>query len=59
MTTDEFLTPEQVAALLQVHIMSVYGWLNSGKLQGFKAGSQWRIRKEDVDTFLGGIRGTA
>jgi excisionase family DNA binding protein len=51
-SVDEYLTPDQVAALIKVHVMTVYNWLNAGKLRGYKAGDQWRIKQSDVETFL-------
>lgn len=51
--TDQLLTPEEVAARLRVHVATIYNYLNSGKLRGFKAGPRnWRIYESDVDAFL-------
>ena len=47
------LTVADVAFLFQVHKNTVYNWIHSGKLQAFKVGRDWRIRKEDLQ-FLGG-----
>ena len=49
---DEFLTVTEVAAMLKVTTFTVYSWLNEGKLRGYKAGEGWRIKKEDIETFL-------
>jgi len=49
----EVMTPQQVAEHLQVHVKTVYEWINDGKLQAAKLGPRsLRIRKEDVDSFL-------
>ena len=45
-------TPEEVAAELQVTRRTVYGWLRSGRLRGVRAGRGWRIRPEDMASFL-------
>jgi excisionase family DNA binding protein len=48
----KFYTPEEVARELRVTRRAVYGWLASGRLPGYRAGSRWRIRPEDVGAFL-------
>jgi excisionase family DNA binding protein len=45
-------TPEEVASELQVTRRTVYEWLRSGRLRGVRAGRGWRIRPEDVASFL-------
>jgi len=37
---------------LKVSRRSVYQWLNSGRLNGLKAGQYWRITEEDVIGFM-------
>jgi excisionase family DNA binding protein len=45
-------TAEEVAGKLRVSRRSVYQWLSSGKLGGFKAGQSWRITDEDLNLFM-------
>jgi excisionase family DNA binding protein len=45
-------TPEEVAEKLRVSRRAVYQWLNSGKLDGLKAGQHWRVAEEDLTQFL-------
>jgi excisionase family DNA binding protein len=45
-------TPEEVAEKLRVSRRAVYQWLNSGKLNGLKAGQYWRVTEEDLNQFL-------
>lgn len=47
-----FLTPEEVADQLKVTRRTVYEWLRRGQLHGLKAGHAWRIRPEDLESFL-------
>ena len=60
----------EVAGKLRVSRRSVYQWLSSGHLDGFKAGQSWRITEDDLIMFMkrrslpaggqesdGGIRG--
>lgn len=46
------LTPKEVARYCRVDLMTVYRWLNAGKLQGVKAGSVWRVRRRVLAEFL-------
>jgi excisionase family DNA binding protein len=49
---ESYYTPEEVAQRLRVTRRTVYEWLTSGRLRGYRAGSRWRIRAEDVGEFL-------
>lgn len=49
---DKLFTPQQVADYLQVDFRTVYGLLRSGKLKGVKVGRVWRVRPEDVESYL-------
>lgn len=42
------LTPEDVAARLQVNVRTVYNQLDSGEIKGVKVGRQWRINSADL-----------
>lgn len=46
--------PKEVAVLLEVHIDTVFRWLNSGTLKGFKLGGSWRITEQALSEFMGG-----
>lgn len=48
----KFLTTEEVAETLKVNIMTVYRWIKAGKLTAYKAGKQYRIKKEDLNRFM-------
>jgi excisionase family DNA binding protein len=49
---DEVLTTNQIARLLKVHIASVYRWLLSGKLVGYRRGGRFVVRRQDLEAFL-------
>jgi excisionase family DNA binding protein len=53
---EKLLTPEQVAERLQVTERTVYSWLRRGKLPALKLGRLWRIRPDDLETFLENAR---
>lgn len=52
MKTAPLLTPEQVAAQLQVARTTVLAMLRTGRLVGVKVGPQWRIEPTAIDQFV-------
>ena len=49
-----YVTVAEVAGLLRVSNMTVYRLVQSGQLPAVRVGRSYRIREEDVDSFLGG-----
>jgi excisionase family DNA binding protein len=49
-----YVTVAEVAGLLRVSNMTVYRLVQSGQLSAVRVGRSYRIREEDVDSFLGG-----
>lgn len=49
---DQYLTPNDVAERLQVHVETVLRWARAGELPGAKLGQQWRFRPGDVENFV-------
>lgn len=47
----EVYTLEEVQNLLQVTRRTLYNWIKSGKLRAFRAGRQWRVTKEALESF--------
>ena len=52
MPDDILLTPEQVAARLQISRITVMYYLREGKLRGTKVGRLWRVTDGDVQAFI-------
>ena len=52
MTDEQYYTIEEVAKMLKVVYLTVYRWIQNGKLKTYKAGKQYRISKADLDKFL-------
>ncbi len=52
MTNEQYYTIEEVAKMLKVAYLTVYRWIQDGKLPSAKAGKQYRIKKDDLDNFL-------
>jgi len=53
MTQDQYYSIEEVAKMLKVAYLTVYRWVRAKKLLAVKAGKQYRIKKADLDLFLG------
>lgn len=49
---EKLYTPDMAAEALHVSTDTVKIWLRSGRLQGIKAGRQWRIRESDLTQFI-------
>jgi len=52
MTNEQYYTIEEVAEMLKVVYLTVYRWIQDGKLKAYKAGKQYRINKTDLDRFI-------
>ena len=48
----QYLTPADVATMLQVSLETVLRWARSGELIGSKLGKLWRFRPDDVNAFV-------
>lgn len=48
------LTAEQVAARLDVGVVTVYRYLRRGEMRGYKLGrkSGWKVREGDLEDFI-------
>ena len=46
------LTPEQVAEILQVHVLTIYGYIRKGKLDAVRLGRNYRIIPEELSRFI-------
>ena len=47
-----FLTAQQTADFLQLHVNTVKGWCRMGKLQGTKIGKAWHIPRDGLRALL-------
>jgi len=48
----QFYLVEEVAKKLRVSKMTIYRYIDAGKLNAHKIGKEYRISKEDFDDFL-------
>jgi excisionase family DNA binding protein len=49
---DDVLDMDEAVAFLKTTKPTLYRWINQGKVQGFKAGRQWRFYRRDLRKFL-------
>ncbi|MCO6432019.1 MAG: helix-turn-helix domain-containing protein [Deltaproteobacteria bacterium] len=49
------LTVKEVSALLRIHRPKVYDLIRDGSIEGFKIGSDWRVKRESVEKLIGPI----
>lgn len=47
-----YFTVEEVAQRLKVSHMTVYRWINAGKLDAYKLGGEFRISEQAIKRFL-------
>lgn len=51
-TATKFYTIEEIAILLKVSYLTVFRWIQTGKLSAYKIGKQYRIDVLDLNKFL-------
>lgn len=49
---NSLLTPEQVADILQLHVLTVYSYIRQGKLDAVRLGRSYRIVPKDLELFI-------
>jgi putative molybdopterin biosynthesis protein len=52
MTNSEFYTAQELADKLEVNIMTIYRYIEAGKLKAYKFGKEFRIEAKDFEDFL-------
>lgn len=48
----EFYKAEDLAKMLEVNIMTIYRYIKSGRLKAYKLGREFRIDKNEFQSFL-------
>lgn len=51
-TEKEFYLVEEVAKKLRISNMTVYRYIKAGKIQAYKIGKEFRIKKETFEGFM-------
>jgi len=52
MQQKEFYTAQELADILRVNIMTIYRYINAGKIKAHKLGKEFRIEKKEFEFFL-------
>ncbi|MCB0331555.1 MAG: helix-turn-helix domain-containing protein [Bdellovibrionales bacterium] len=53
--TPLLLTVREAAQVLRIHRPKVYELIKAGEIDGFKLGSDWRIKRDSVERLTGPI----
>lgn len=48
----EFLTPEEVANILRINVLTVYGYIQKDNLNAVRLGRNYRISRQDLALFI-------
>ena len=56
MNTQEFYTAKEISDKLKLNVMTIYRYINSGKLKAYKIGKEFRIEKQEFEEFLNRVR---
>ena len=56
MADDEFLTVPEIAERMRVRTMTVYRWIEAGKLPAVQVGKHYRVRASDLEAMLESAR---
>jgi excisionase family DNA binding protein len=48
----EFYTAQELADILGVNVMTIYRYIKGGKLKAYKIGKEFRIDKQEYQSFL-------
>jgi len=52
MTNKKFYTAQELADILGYNIMTIYRYIDKGKLKAYKIGKEFRIDKKEYQKFL-------
>ena len=52
MPHDDIMTVKELADYLKIAEKTAYRFASEGKVQGFKVGSAWRFKKEEIDAWI-------
>lgn len=52
MTDKKYYTAKELAEVLNLNTMTIYRYINAGKLKAYKIGKEFRIDKSEFDRFM-------
>lgn len=50
--TKQVMTVKEIAEYLDVHPMTIYKYVQDGKIPAFKIGASWRIRRDSIKKWM-------
>ena len=53
----KLITAKELAKYLQLTEVTIYKYVNEGKIPGMKIGSRWRFEKEKIDNLINNKEG--
>lgn len=48
----QVMTVKEIAEYLSVHPMTIYKYVQDGKIPAFKIGASWRIRRDSIKKWM-------
>jgi putative molybdopterin biosynthesis protein len=51
-TREQYYTLKEVRELLKISYITLYRWVQAGKIPAYKVGKQYRINKADYEEFI-------
>ncbi|OHA03952.1 MAG: hypothetical protein A3C16_00980 [Candidatus Sungbacteria bacterium RIFCSPHIGHO2_02_FULL_51_29] len=48
----DFYTAKELAEMLSLNVMTIYRYIDAGKLKAYKIGKEFRIDKAEFEAFL-------
>jgi excisionase family DNA binding protein len=51
-TSDRWLSVDEIAAYLGVKRFTVYKWIDRKKMPAHKVGSLWKFKRDEIDTWV-------
>lgn len=49
---EQYYTLKEVTELLKISYITLYRWVQTGKIPAYKVGKQYRINKADYEEFI-------
>lgn len=49
---EEYYSIKEVAELLKVAYLTVYRWIQAGKVPAYQVGKQYRVKKVDYEAYI-------
>jgi excisionase family DNA binding protein len=56
MNTQEFYTAKEISDKLKLNVMTIYRYINAGKLKAYKIGKEFRVEKQEFEEFLNRVK---